>query len=435
MDKKYIEDKQGNRILPITHVSAVLDNDGNDVVSLLGTKQDTLSAGTGIEISGNVISATGGGGGANVKQELSSANEEHPILIKNDTTSATTTSQTYFSSGVYINPSSNTLSVDGSIFINKGGTNHNRSFGFKKTENGTNIDIGWDYIKRDGAGAFFRSSDYGLATQVGAFGFYARSSNRECTLVGDVWGDITWNGNNILHAGNAGSMAYEDKANYLPISGGTLTGSTIFNNGCFYLAGVENCDITNKHWNTDTLYNNANTEVLAIHTAIRNAIRFRWYDTYWNIGNIRGGADDTYGFGIALEDTVNERLIDCFRVTSGAAYVAGNTILHAGNSSVGKTGDTLSVTINGNTETISGGMTSGDVQSMIESALTPISETIEDNEEVTAQALNELNDAVSANTTSLGGLSLVKLTESEYQSLSVKDPDTLYVVTPDPTNP
>lgn len=314
MDKKYIKDREGNKILPITHVTAVLDNDGNDVGSLLGTKQDTLSAGTGIEISGNVISATGGGGGANVKQELSSANEEHPILIKNDTSSATTTSQTYFSSGVYVNPSSSTLSVDGSIFLNKGGTNHNRKFGFKKTENGTNIDIGWDYVNRDGAGAFFRSSDYGLSTQVGAFGFYARSSNRECTFIGDVFGNLTWQNNNILHAGN---------------------------------------------------------------------------------------------------------------------------------SSVGKTGDTLSVTINGNTETISGGMTSGDVQNMIASALTPITETIEDNEEVTAQAinnlneneevisqaLNELNDAVSANTTALGGLSLVKLTQAQYDALSPNyDNNTLYIV-------
>lgn len=40
-----------------------------------------------------------------------------------------------------------------------------------------------------------------------------------------------------------------------------------------------------------------------------------------------------------------------------------------------------------------------------------------------------------ADTSALGGLNLVKLTESDYQSLSVKDPDTLYVVIPDPTNP
>jgi len=42
-----------------------------------------------------------------------------------------------------------------------------------------------------------------------------------------------------------------------------------------------------------------------------------------------------------------------------------------------------------------GGITSGEVQSMIESATTPIYQTIEDNEEVTAEALNVLNAALS----------------------------------------
>lgn len=37
--------------------------------------------------------------------------------------------------------------------------------------------------------------------------------------------------------------------------------------------------------------------------------------------------------------------------------------------------------------------------------------------------------------TQFGGMKLVKLTESEYQALSVKDTDVLYVVIPDPTNP
>ena len=35
----------------------------------------------------------------------------------------------------------------------------------------------------------------------------------------------------------------------------------------------------------------------------------------------------------------------------------------------------------------------------------------------------------------MGGMKIVKITESEYAALSVKDPDTLYVVIPDPTNP
>ena len=49
--------------------------------------------------------------------------------------------------------------------------------------------------------------------------------------------------------------------------------------------------------------------------------------------------------------------------------------------------------------------------------------------------LQDTITATTANTTALGGMKIVKITESDYQSLSVKDPDTLYVVIPDTTNP
>ena len=47
-------------------------------------------------------------------------------------------------------------------------------------------------------------------------------------------------------------------------------------------------------------------------------------------------------------------------------------------------------------------------------------------EEVTAYALNDLNNR-------FGGLSLVKITESEYAALATKDENTLYVVVADPS--
>lgn len=49
-----------------------------------------------------------------------------------------------------------------------------------------------------------------------------------------------------------------------------------------------------------------------------------------------------------------------------------------------------------------------------------------ENEQVTASALNELNNK-------FGGLSLVKITESEYSALSTKDENTLYIVIADPS--
>ena len=69
---------------------------------------------------------------------------------------------------------------------------------------------------------------------------------------------------------------------------------------------------------------------------------------------------------------------------------------------------------------------------------------IDEVEQVTAAALNVLNESLSgkasqsdlvtvsastaANTTALGGLSLVKLTQTQYDNLQTKDPSTLYII-------
>ena len=89
-------------------------------------------------------------------------------------------------------------------------------------------------------------------------------------------------------------------------------------------------------------------------------------------------------------------------------------------------------------------------------ALVNLNNRVSEDEEVTAAGLNSLNEALSekadvndvytqtevdtlllnkADATALGGLSLVKLTESEYEALVDKDPNVLYVVIPDQTNP
>ena len=48
--------------------------------------------------------------------------------------------------------------------------------------------------------------------------------------------------------------------------------------------------------------------------------------------------------------------------------------------------------------------------------------------------LQDTITATAANTTALGGMKIVKLTESEYTALVTKDESTLYVVVPDPSN-
>ena len=52
-----------------------------------------------------------------------------------------------------------------------------------------------------------------------------------------------------------------------------------------------------------------------------------------------------------------------------------------------------------------------------------------EDEEVTAAALNTLNDATASNTTALGGLKLVSLTQAQYDALATKDASTLYIIT------
>mgnify|MGYP000171725543 FL=1 len=73
---------------------------------------------------------------------------------------------------------------------------------------------------------------------------------------------------------------------------GTLTSAST--TGSIIFKGLENCDITNIYTNNGTLYSDTSL-------AIRNGLRFNWYDTYWYIGNLRGASTNSSGFGIANE--------------------------------------------------------------------------------------------------------------------------------------
>ena len=94
---------------------------------------------------------------------------------------------------------------------------------------------------------------------------------------------------------------------------GTLTSAST--PGAIVFKGLENCDITNFYTMNGTLDSNSKL-------AIRNGLRFNWYDTYWYIGNIRGGSADSSGFGIAneshklcLQVTPNNTIAPVFRST------------------------------------------------------------------------------------------------------------------------
>jgi hypothetical protein len=67
-------------------------------------------------------------------------------------------------------------------------------------------------------------------------------------------------------------------------------------------------------------------------------------------------------------------------------------------------------------------------KSYVTTALEPYETKLDEinTEEVTAYALNDLNER-------FGGLRIVKIPESEYEALTTKDENTLYIVVADPT--
>lgn len=72
---------------------------------------------------------------------------------------------------------------------------------------------------------------------------------------------------------------------------GTLTSAST--SGSIVFKGLENCDITNIYKDNGVIRNDDGGL-----TSIRNGLRFNWYDTYWYIGNLRGGSTDSAGFGV-----------------------------------------------------------------------------------------------------------------------------------------
>lgn len=98
-----------------------------------------------------------------------------------------------------------------------------RTFGITPTNaghNGDNVDVGWNWTDKDGAGAFFRSSD--ANSNPGSFGFYARNSaGTTCQLIGTPAGSLTWGGNELLTSADVGNFVTLDTAQ-------TVTGAKTF---------------------------------------------------------------------------------------------------------------------------------------------------------------------------------------------------------------
>lgn len=75
--------------------------------------------------------------------------------------------------------------------------------------------------------------------------------------------------------------------------------------------------------------------------------------------------------------------------------------------------------------TTSGGVTSGEVETMISAATSGYTARFAEDEEVTAAALNDLNERISG----ISGNNVVELTQAEYDALVDKDPTAFYIIT------
>lgn len=82
---------------------------------------------------------------------------------------------------------------------------------------------------------------------------------------------------------------------YLKKTGDTMTGTltSASTSSSIVFKGLENCDITNIYKDNGVIKNDDGG-----FTSIRNGLRFNWYDTYWYIGNLRGGNTESAGFGV-----------------------------------------------------------------------------------------------------------------------------------------
>ena len=100
--------------------------------------------------------------------------------------------------------------------------NNGRVFAIGNTSTGGNVDLGWNGANRDGAGLALRSTDYsGYGASPGEFSLFARDSANSCSLEGKPDGSLTWNNKEIATTEFVNAKA----GNYLPLSGGTMTGS------------------------------------------------------------------------------------------------------------------------------------------------------------------------------------------------------------------
>ena len=108
-----------------------------------------------------------------------------------------------------------------------------------------------------------------------------------------IWNNAAKHVFSILNNGNVVIGDTEVDSPYkLNVKGTMRIGDSLL------LAGTEYCDITTIRNANSAIKNAAVTAA-----AIRHALDFGWYGTHYQIGNIRGGADNSLGFGITKDSS------------------------------------------------------------------------------------------------------------------------------------
>ena len=108
-----------------------------------------------------------------------------------------------------------------------------------------------------------------------------------------LWNNAAKHVFSILNNGNVVIGDTDKNSSYkLNVKGTMRIGDSLL------IAGTEYCDITTIRNANSAIKNAAVTAA-----AIRHALDFGWYGTHYQVGNIRGGADNSLGFGITKDSS------------------------------------------------------------------------------------------------------------------------------------
>ena len=387
------------------------------VETALSGKQDALSAGTGIDITDNVISVTGGSS-ITIDPSLDSGST-NPVANSAITTALSGKQET-LSAGTGIDITDNVISVTG------GGGG-----GGKAVSAGTNISITTGEtadtinctlpISADSKG-IYTTSDYpflsnSYKTDNVVFGKNNRldtfGSNKESRY------NLIFGKDNIIQSANGNGMLWGGLNN--------KDTSTNLHNACVVLGNYNN--ISNMYEFACGNYNVSNYSSGGYGNSGNTLFSVGNGDSYrHNAFEIRQNGDiyisDTNATSTERSD--EKPMIKLQDALGGSSITIDPTL---------DSGSTNPVANSAITTALSGKVDNTTYTAYTASTDAALSGKV-DNSDVTSAVTSGSTDVVTSGGVydQLGGMKIVKLTESQYTALVTKDESTLYVVVPDPSN-